>query len=175
MARVIERLSDVAAALEEIVASPWPVPEPASSGPAVTTFRSEEKEHRAERTGALREELQARPGPSFPVRLPRRMYDVTARRHDQHPGGEPVNAGKRTSIAAKAAAIDAAQARPLTWKAVVKRALAVAVAGAGIYLVLNGPMGHGFRSYRAGARPPTRALARDPGMPHLCPTMTKAV
>jgi len=61
---------------------------------------------------------------------------VTARRHDQHPDGEPANAGKRTSIAAKAAAIDAAQARPLTWKSVVKRALAVAVAGAGIYLVL---------------------------------------
>ena len=45
MARVIERLSDVAAALEDIVAAPWPVPEPASSGPAVTAFRSEEKEH----------------------------------------------------------------------------------------------------------------------------------
>ena len=60
---------------------------------------------------------------------------MTARRHDQHPDGEPANAGKRTSIAAKAAAIDAAQARPLTWKSVVKRALAVAVAGAGIYLV----------------------------------------
>ena len=37
---------------------------------------------------------------------------------------------------AKAAAIDAAQARPLTWKTAVKRALAVAVAGAAIYLVL---------------------------------------
>jgi uncharacterized membrane protein YccC len=53
MSRVIERLSDVAGALEDIVAPPWPVPEPASSGPAVTTFRSEEKEHRAERTGAF--------------------------------------------------------------------------------------------------------------------------
>jgi uncharacterized membrane protein YccC len=55
MARVIERLNDVAAALEDIVAAPWtvPVPEPASSGPAVTTFRSEGKEHRAERTGAF--------------------------------------------------------------------------------------------------------------------------
>ena len=51
MTRVIERLSDVAGALEDIVADPWPVPEPASSGAAVTTFRSEEKEHRAERTG----------------------------------------------------------------------------------------------------------------------------
>src|SRR5208337_3345130 len=36
----------------------------------------------------------------------------------------------------KAAAIDAAQAHPLTWKTVVKRALAVAVAGGAIYLVL---------------------------------------
>jgi uncharacterized protein (TIRG00374 family) len=64
------------------------------------------------------------------------MYDVTARRHTQHPDGEPVNAGKPAPVAAKAAAIDAAQARPLTWKAVVRRALAVAVAGAAIYLVL---------------------------------------
>jgi len=61
---------------------------------------------------------------------------VTARRHAQHPDGDPVNAGKSGSAAAKAAAIDAAQARPLTWKTVVKRALAVAVAGAAIYLVL---------------------------------------
>ena len=57
------------------------------------------------------------------------MYDVTARRHAQHPDGEPVNAGKSASVAAKAAAIDAAQARPLTWKTVVMRALAVAAAG----------------------------------------------
>src|SRR3974390_2206103 len=64
------------------------------------------------------------------------MYDVTARRHAQHPAGKPVNAGKSAPVAAKAAAIDAAQARPLNWKTVVKRALAVAVAGAGIYLVL---------------------------------------
>jgi hypothetical protein len=75
-------------------------------------------------------------GPSFPVRLPGRLYDVTARRHAQHSDGEPVNVGEPASVAAKAAAIDAAQARPLTRKAVVKRALAVAVAGAGIYLVL---------------------------------------
>ena len=61
---------------------------------------------------------------------------MTARRHTQHPDGEPVNAGKPAPVAAKAAAIDAAQARPLTWKTVVKRALAVAVAGAAIYLVL---------------------------------------
>jgi uncharacterized protein (TIRG00374 family) len=64
------------------------------------------------------------------------MYDVTARRHAQQPDGDPVDAGKPAAVAAKAAAIDAAQARPLTWKTVVKRALAVAVAGAAIYLVL---------------------------------------
>ena len=67
---------------------------------------------------------------------------MTARRHPQppgdrqQPGGQPVDAGKSTSVAAKAAAIDAAQAHPPTWKAVVKRALPVAVAGAAIYLVL---------------------------------------
>ena len=85
-------------------------------------------------------EADARPAEKaavgFQFRLPRRMYDVTARRHAQHPDGEPVNAGKSAPVAAKAAAIDAAQARPLTWKTVVKRALAVAVAGAALYLVL---------------------------------------
>jgi len=64
------------------------------------------------------------------------MYGVTVHRHAQQPAGEPVNAGKPGPVAAKAAAIDAAQARPLTWKTVVKRALAVAVAGVAIYLVL---------------------------------------
>jgi hypothetical protein len=64
------------------------------------------------------------------------MYDMSARRHAQHSDGEPVNVGEPASVAAKAAAIDAAQARPLTRKTVVKRALAVAVAGAAIYLVL---------------------------------------
>jgi uncharacterized protein (TIRG00374 family) len=39
-------------------------------------------------------------------------------------------------VAAKAAAIDAAQAHPLAWKSVVKRVLAVVAAGAAIYLVL---------------------------------------
>ena len=61
---------------------------------------------------------------------------MTAHRDCQHPGGEPVNAGKSAPVAAKAAAIDAAQARPLTWKTVAKRALAIAVAGAALYLVL---------------------------------------
>jgi uncharacterized protein (TIRG00374 family) len=63
-------------------------------------------------------------------------HDVPARRHSQHPGGGPADAGKPASVAAKAAAIDVAQARPLTWKNVVMRAAVVAVAGAAIYLVL---------------------------------------
>ena len=61
---------------------------------------------------------------------------MTAGGHSEHPGGKPAGAGKPASVAAKAAAIDAAQARPLTWKTVVRRALAVVVAGAAIYLVL---------------------------------------
>ena len=52
---------------------------------------------------------------------------MTTREHAQQADGEPVNAGKPAPVAAKAAAIDAAQAHPLTWKTVVKRALAVAV------------------------------------------------
>jgi len=61
---------------------------------------------------------------------------VTAHRHSQHPGPGPADAGKHASVAAKAAAIDAAQARPLTWKNVVRQAVVDAVAGAAIYLVL---------------------------------------
>jgi uncharacterized protein (TIRG00374 family) len=61
---------------------------------------------------------------------------MTARRHSRQPGGEPIDAGKSTSAAEKAAAIDAAQAHPPTWKIVVKRAVPVVVAGAAIYLVL---------------------------------------
>ena len=56
--------------------------------------------------------------------------------HSEHPGGTPLDAEKPAPVAAKAAAIDAAQAHPLTWKTVVKRAMVVAVAGAAIYLVL---------------------------------------
>ena len=63
-------------------------------------------------------------------------YDVTARGRSQHAGGRPAGASKSASVAAKAAAIDAAQARPLNWENVVKRAVVVAVAGAAIYLVL---------------------------------------
>jgi uncharacterized protein (TIRG00374 family) len=64
------------------------------------------------------------------------MSHLTAGRHPQHPGGEPAGAAKPAPVAARAAAIDAAQAHPLTWKTLVKRALFVAVAGAAIYLVL---------------------------------------
>ena len=48
----------------------------------------------------------------------------------------PDGAGKSAPVAAKAAAIDAAQAHPLTWKTAIKRVLVVAVAGVAIYLVL---------------------------------------
>jgi uncharacterized protein (TIRG00374 family) len=64
------------------------------------------------------------------------MDDVTARKHPEDPGGRPVGAAKPAPVVAKAVAIDAGQAYPLTWKTVVRRALAVAVAGAAIYLVL---------------------------------------
>ena len=47
-----------------------------------------------------------------------------------------MDAANAPPIAAKAAAIDAAQGQPLTWKTIVKRALAVAVAGTAIYFVL---------------------------------------
>ena len=53
-----------------------------------------------------------------------------------HPGAESGGGANPVPVAAKAAAIDAAQEHPLAWKAVVKRALAVVVAGVAIYLVL---------------------------------------
>jgi uncharacterized protein (TIRG00374 family) len=68
--------------------------------------------------------------------------NVSARGHSRLPGGEPADAAKTAPVtapvAAKAAAIDAVQARPLTWKTFVKPAVAVAVAGAAIYLALPG-------------------------------------
>jgi uncharacterized protein (TIRG00374 family) len=64
------------------------------------------------------------------------MYDVTTRKHPQHPGGEPGGAAKPGPEAAKAAAIDSAQAHPLSWKTIVKRALVIVVAGGAIYLAL---------------------------------------
>jgi hypothetical protein len=65
-------------------------------------------------------------------------HNVTAGRHSQQPGGKAPGAGKPASVAKKAAAIDAEQERPLTWKTVVKRALVVAAAGVAIYLALPG-------------------------------------
>ena len=61
---------------------------------------------------------------------------MTDCRDSPHPDGTPLDAGKPAPVAAKAAAIDAEQAHPLTWKTVIKRVLAVAAAGAAIYLVL---------------------------------------
>ncbi len=61
---------------------------------------------------------------------------MTGRRSSQRAAGEPVDAGKSSSVAKKAAAIDAAQARPLTWKRVVRQVVLVAVAGGAIYIVL---------------------------------------
>ena len=52
------------------------------------------------------------------------------------PPGEADSAGRPAPVATKAAAIDAAQQRPLTWKTTVKRALVVAVAGTALYVVL---------------------------------------
>ena len=61
---------------------------------------------------------------------------MTASKDSQHPGGEHVGGAKPVPVAAKAAAIDAAQANSPAWKSVVKRVLAVVAAGAAIYLVL---------------------------------------
>jgi uncharacterized protein (TIRG00374 family) len=63
-------------------------------------------------------------------------YNVTEHSHPQRAGVGPVDAGRSAPVAAQAAAIDAAQAHPPTWKTVVKRVLVVVVAGAAIYLVL---------------------------------------
>ncbi len=52
--------------------------------------------------------------------------------------GTRADAAKTAPVAAKAAAIDAAQGHPLTWKTIIKRALAIAVAAAAVYLVLPG-------------------------------------
>src|SRR5260370_41381479 len=45
-------------------------------------------------------------------------------------------AGQRSAVVAKAAAIQAAQSRPLSWKTVLKRGAGLAAAGLAIYLVL---------------------------------------
>jgi hypothetical protein len=61
---------------------------------------------------------------------------MTARRHSPRPGQQLASEQISAPVAAKAASIDAAQARPLTWKSLVRSALLVAVAGLAIYLVL---------------------------------------
>jgi uncharacterized protein (TIRG00374 family) len=61
---------------------------------------------------------------------------MRARSQSQHPAGTSGGAGKSASVTAKAAAIDAAQAHPPTWRTIVTRGLAVAVAGAAIYIVM---------------------------------------
>ena len=61
---------------------------------------------------------------------------MTARRQTPHPGQEPASERVPAPVAAKAASIDAAQARPLTRKSVIRSALVIAVAGLAIYLVL---------------------------------------
>jgi uncharacterized protein (TIRG00374 family) len=69
-------------------------------------------------------------------RLARLKHDVTARKYPQGAGGGPADPGRPAPVKATAAAIKAAQSRPLTWKTVVKRATVLAVAGVAIYLVL---------------------------------------
>lgn len=70
------------------------------------------------------------------ARLARVKRDVTARKDAQGADGGHDEAGRSSSVAARAAAIKAEQAHPLTWKTVVKRSLVVVVAGGAIYLVL---------------------------------------
>ncbi len=62
---------------------------------------------------------------------------MTARGHSPQPASEAA-VGRPAPVAAKAAAIDGAQAHPLTWKIIIKRVVAIAVAGAAIYLALPG-------------------------------------
>jgi uncharacterized membrane protein YbhN (UPF0104 family) len=63
-------------------------------------------------------------------------HDVTGDQDPQGADGGRADGGRPAPVAAKAAAINAAQQRPLTWKTGIKRALVVVVAGAAIYLVL---------------------------------------
>ncbi len=70
------------------------------------------------------------------ARLAGLKHNVTADKHSQGADGGPAGGGRSAPVAAKAAAIHAAQQHPLSWKAVIKRVLVVAVAGLAIYLVL---------------------------------------
>ena len=62
---------------------------------------------------------------------------MTARGHSPQPASEAA-VGRPAPVAAKAAAIDGAQAHPLTWKIIIQRVVAIAIAGAAIYLALPG-------------------------------------
>src|SRR5271165_2397893 len=70
------------------------------------------------------------------ARLARMTHNVTAHKHPQDANGGPAGGRRTAPVAAKAAAINAEQQRPLTAKTVIKRAAVVAVAGLAIYLVL---------------------------------------
>ena len=59
-----------------------------------------------------------------------------ARKHPESAGSRPADVSRPDPVAARAAAINAGQAHPPTWKTVIKRALVLAIAGAAIYLVL---------------------------------------
>ena len=59
-----------------------------------------------------------------------------ARKHAEGADGRPAGVSQPDPVAAKAAAIKAEQAHPPTWQTIIKRALFLAVAGVGIYLVL---------------------------------------
>jgi hypothetical protein len=76
------------------------------------------------------------------LRLPARVFGRSragrqnSRMEPPRPDGQPAAAGLTTPAMAKAAAIRAGQAHPLTWKTIVKRAIVLAAAGLAIYLVL---------------------------------------
>jgi uncharacterized protein (TIRG00374 family) len=59
-----------------------------------------------------------------------------ARKDPEGADGRAAEVSRPDPVAAKAAAIKAAQAHPPTWKTVIKRALVLALTGAAIYLVL---------------------------------------
>src|SRR6266851_1936314 len=61
-----------------------------------------------------------------------------ARKQPDSADSRPGEVSRPDPVAARAAAIKAMQAHPPTWKAVIKRAIVLAVAGAAIYLVLPG-------------------------------------
>jgi hypothetical protein len=61
---------------------------------------------------------------------------MTARRHTPHPGQEPASERVPAPVAARAASIDAAQARPLTWFAVALAAELLVRAGYAVLAIL---------------------------------------